>query len=76
MSIHAADRARALELAQTGEYEDWHGVCRKMVFEGYGIEIFNETAFTDEIDLICERERGLKAAVDTSPDTRLHDVGN
>jgi hypothetical protein len=47
-----------------------------MVFEGYGIEIFNETAFTDEIDLICERERGLKAAVDTSPDTRLHDVGN
>jgi hypothetical protein len=76
MSIHAADRARALELAHTGQHEDWHAVCRKMVFEGYGIEIFNETAFTEEIDLICHRERGLKAAIDPNPDARLYDSGN
>jgi hypothetical protein len=50
-------RERALELARSGAYEDWHAVFRKMLFDGWGIEIFSETAFTVELDAVCARTR-------------------
>jgi hypothetical protein len=53
----AEDRACALTLARSGDYENWQGICRKMLFDGWGIEIFNESAFTHEIDTICARAR-------------------
>ena len=56
-STYEKDRTRALELAQSGAYEDWRAICRKMLFDGLGIEIFSEAAFTLELDAICRRER-------------------
>jgi hypothetical protein len=53
---HAEDRARALMLARSGNYENWQAVCRKMLFDGCSIEIFSESAFTHGIDTICARE--------------------
>jgi hypothetical protein len=56
-SRHSDDREQALTLARGGGYEDWRAVCRKMLFDGWGVEVFNETAFTAELNAICARER-------------------
>jgi hypothetical protein len=37
------DRERALTLARSGDYVNWQGVCRRMMFDGFEV-----TAFTDE----------------------------
>jgi hypothetical protein len=55
-TAYSEDRERALTLARSGDYEDWRAVCRKMLFDGWGVEVFNESAFTNEIDRICARE--------------------
>jgi hypothetical protein len=56
-STDAEDRVRATLLARSGKYENWQAVCRKMLFDGWGVEIFNEAAFTAELDAICAREQ-------------------
>lgn len=50
---HAAARERAITLATSGAYPDWHSVCRKMLFDGRDVEMFTETNFIDGIDRIC-----------------------
>jgi hypothetical protein len=60
-NTYAEGRERALRLARTGNYEDWHAVCRKMLYDGWGIEIFNEAAFTAEIDTLCARGERLSS---------------
>jgi hypothetical protein len=37
---HAEERKRAIALASSGAYENWHAVCRKMLFDGWDVEIF------------------------------------
>jgi hypothetical protein len=54
---HAEDRARALAFARSGDYENWQAICRKMLFDGWGVEIFSEAAFTAELDAICAQAR-------------------
>ena len=66
-SPYSEDRERALNLARSGGYEDWRAVCRKMLFDGWGMQIFNEQAFTREIDLICARERSRRLNVARAP---------
>ena len=66
-SPYSVDRERALSLARSGCYEDWRAVCRKMVFDGWAIDVFNEHAFSQEIDLICARERSRLLSVARAP---------
>ena len=57
---YSYDRERALTLARSGDYEDWQAICRKMMFEGWGGEVFNESAFTYELDRACETARAVR----------------
>jgi hypothetical protein len=50
---HAEERERAIALATSGAYNDWHAVCRKMLFDGWDVEIFMDTDFISGIDRIC-----------------------
>lgn len=52
------DRERALTLARSGQYDDWQAICRKMLFDGWGVAIFNEVAFTRELEATCQRAKG------------------
>ena len=54
---YSDDRNRALMLARSGAYDGWRAICTKMLFDGWRIEVFNETAFTNELEAICSRER-------------------
>jgi hypothetical protein len=54
------DCERALTLARSGDYEDWQAICRKMLFDGWGVDIFNESAFTYELDRVCETARAVR----------------
>jgi hypothetical protein len=53
-------RERAQTFARSGEYEDWRAVYAKMIFDGRGIDIFAEGAFTDEIDAVCTSARATR----------------
>ena len=67
-NTYADDRERALTLARSGDYEDWHAVCRKMLFDGGGIAIFNEVAFTNQVDLACAAARASRQEMSTRED--------
>ena len=59
---HSYDRDRALTLAKSGDYEDWQAICRKMLFEGWGIQIFDDAAFTQDLNLACSISRASRSA--------------
>jgi hypothetical protein len=47
----------ARDHARSGQYADWHAVCRKMLFDGYAVEIFEDRGIADEIDDLCAKAR-------------------
>ena len=63
------DRERALNLAKSGDYKDWVAICRKMQFEGWGIEIFDDVMFTEDLDLACSIWRASRARQSTPVST-------
>lgn len=60
-------RERVLKLAATGDYEDWRGVARKMLHEGYEMEAFNAPGLADAIDAECRQSREDWARLSTPP---------
>ena len=57
---YSEDRERALTLAKTGDYAGWPAVCRKMLFDGWPIDMFNDVAFTEDVDLACSSSRAVR----------------
>jgi hypothetical protein len=58
---YSKERDYALALARSGQYADWHGICRKMFLDGWTVTVFTDRVFMDDVDLACSIARASRS---------------